>query len=107
LTILPTTTPTGLYPGGPAQALEYTINNSAAFDQAVTTVTIAITGVTGGCAAGNFTLVQPTQSPGVILAGATFSSTPAGSGASIKLDETNVNQDACKGAVVSLSYTGV
>ena len=66
VTITQTSTVSGLRPGSPAQALDFDINNTASVNQYVTSVVIAMTGVTGPningshpCTTGDFTLVQP------------------------------------------------
>ena len=108
VTITATTSPSGLVPGGPAQALDFDINNGATTPQYVNTVAISITGVTGPnitvgtpCDASDFALEQP-NAIGQDLASGTTSFAP--SGASIALIDSGSNQNGCKGATVALSY---
>jgi hypothetical protein len=106
--------PTGLYPGGPAQALDYTVENNADFDQYVGSVSIVLdsikdsanANVVAGCTAADFTLVQPDEEPGVIGSGETVvydESNP--SGASIAMNETGFNQDDCKNVTLNFTLT--
>ena len=128
LTVAQDGTVTGLVPGGAAQAVNYTITNSASTPQYATTVTIGIasvtytnaagagTGVTAldhpagmvavSCAASDFTLVQP-DALGVDLPAGTSSFTrltPKKSG-TIAMDNEAYNQDDCKNTTVNLTFT--
>lgn len=102
VTVTQNTVVTGLYPGGPAVPVDFTVNNPASFAQSVNAVAVTVTGV-AGCAATNFTVTPPTISNTVIAAGG--SQLFAGSGLSVKLDETGVPQDGCKSVSVQLNYT--
>ena len=105
VSITQTSTVSAMYPGGPAQALDFDINNPGPSNQYVASVSIAIssiTGGTGGCTNADFTLVQPTVVPGDLTPG---NHSYAPSGASLKMNETGVNQDGCKNVTVNLAYT--
>jgi hypothetical protein len=109
VTITQTSTVSGLRPGSGAQALDFDINNTASVNQYVTSVVVAMTGVTGPnidvthpCTTGDFTLVQPNAINSDLTPG---NHSYAPSGASLALDNTASNQDGCKGATVALSYT--
>jgi hypothetical protein len=104
-----TSTVSAMTPGSPAQALDFSLNNTAATNQFVTSVTIAIASVTGAnisasrpCDASDFALVQPTVSYGDLTPGV---HAYAPSGASLAMNNTGSNQDGCKNATVNLSYT--
>jgi hypothetical protein len=118
LTITQVGTITNLKPGGPSQPIEYKIVNPAANgDQFVGPVTVSfgnadISGVNDTnsgpgttCTTADFTLVQPTKTPGEIDAGVTYDSSITGpSGASLALKETGADQDGCKSATVVLHF---
>jgi hypothetical protein len=102
-------TVTGLVPGGAAQPVDFKINNPRTTAQYVTTVTVAMTGVTGPnidvshpCTTGDFTLVQPNGINQDLPNGDTSFSP---SGATLKLNNAGTNQDGCKNASVALSFT--
>ena len=100
---------TGLYPGGPAQDVDFTITNPGVGSVHVSGVTFAVTGSTpAGCGAGNFTLTQPTSFAAQEVAGGatvTIDGGPSGSKAAIAMDNLSSNQDACKNVTVNLSFT--
>ena len=103
-TITQDSTNAGLTPGGAAQNLNFTINNTGTSPQYVAGVAISITGTSSAsCAASNFAVTQPTITAGNIPTGPTayLGST---TGASIQLVETGTNQDACKNVTVGLAY---
>lgn len=105
-----TSTVSAMTPGSAAQALNFSLNNTAATNQFVTSVVISIASVTGAnisgsfpCDASDFTLVQPTASYGDLIPGV---HAYAPSGASLALiDKPSANQDGCKTATVNLTYT--
>lgn len=103
--------PAGLAPDAAAQPIAFKINNPKLSPQRIASVTIAVTGVTGGaadaakpdCDATDFAIVQP---------GAINADLPNGdtnfpsSGATIQMvDKVNQNQDNCKNVTVNLSFT--
>ena len=104
LTVNQTTSVTGLYPGGPAQALSGNFDNPNAFGVYVADVSGAISSVSpAGCAASNFRLNgSPVTVNATVPSGVGVGSW---SGMSIELLETGVNQDVCKNATVTISYT--
>ncbi len=105
-----TSTMTAMYPGDSAQTISGNFDNPNSGPIYVTSVTASISGVAkavgapvGTCDATDFTLASP-----VMLVGAEV---PAGdgkgsfSGATIKFNnKALLNQDACKGATVTLAY---
>lgn len=111
LTINQTATLAGMYPGDDAQTLSGTFDNPnagpvyvASVTASIDTVTKASGAVAGVCDATDFTLASPTMTVGAQV--------PAGngqgawSGATIKFNnKTGTNQDACKGATVTISYS--
>jgi hypothetical protein len=110
LTANQTTTLTAMYPGDSAQTITGNFDNPNSGPVYVSSVTVSIASVTmaaghapGTCDATDFTLASPTMSVGAEVS----SGTGVGSftGATIKFNNKPTNQDACKGASVSLSYT--
>lgn len=106
---------TGLAPGGAAQAINFTVtNDSASTPVDIKSVVIGFGSFAAGCSAADFTLVQPTKpSVGTPLSIApsgslAFTSDGSGStggtGASIAMNNTGSNQDACKSTTVNLTY---
>jgi len=109
VTVTQAGTTTGLYPGGPAAPVNFNINNPGPGNQYVSTVTVAMTGVTGPnisatrpCTTAEFVLTQPAAINTDLPVGST-SFSPSGS--TIALTNTAVNQDGCKSATVALSFT--
>lgn len=96
---------TGLAPGVAAKPLTGTINNTGTSDVRVSTLSATISidtaHATAGCAASDYTLVQPTITASNIAAGG---NTPFSSG-TIAFNNKATNQDFCKGATVTLNYT--
>ena len=111
LTIVQTTVVAPMYPGDAAQTISGNFNNPNAGPVYVTTVTASISSVTkavgapaGTCDATDFTLAAATATVNAEV--------PAGNGKGAWTgptlhfnDKAGVNQDACKGATVNLSYT--
>jgi hypothetical protein len=97
----------GLTPGGKAQALDFTIRNTANATQYVSAITVKIDSISNngvpavGCSADDFTLVQPNAINLAVPAGRT--PVPA-SGGSLAMKDTGVNQDGCKNVGVNLSF---
>lgn len=119
---------TNLVPGGTAQPVNYTINNSASTPQYATTVTIGIVDVrytnaagtgTGStaldhpanmiavsCSASDFTLVQPDSLATDLAPGNTsFTRLTAKKSGTIAMDNEAYNQDDCKNTTINLSFT--
>ena len=107
VTVVQTSTLDDMYPGQTAQVLSGTFNNPNPGNAYVTAVTatgytIDAAHVTAGCAAsGNYTLAGTSNTPGEVPAG---SSKGAWSGLTIAMNNTATNQDACKGATVTITY---
>jgi hypothetical protein len=87
----------GLTPGGPAQAVDFKINNPATGSQHISAVDISISGITqaadatGACTADDFALVQP-DAINQDLAPGNTSFAPSGA-------------TGCKNAKVDLAFT--
>jgi asparagine N-glycosylation enzyme membrane subunit Stt3 len=119
---------TGLVPGGTAQAVNYTINNSASTPQYATTVTINKASVTYTNAAGtgtgstaldhpagmtaitcttaDFDVVQPDSLATDLAPGNTsFTRLTGKKSGTIAMLNTASNQDDCKNTTVNLSFT--
>jgi hypothetical protein len=108
-----------LYPGGPAQPINFSVYNPGSIPDALTAVTIAVAadpvsnlvestpGETdtdvAGCYANWFTINQAPPINGSVAAGATWYDNP--SGASIVMPTSASNQDACEGASIGLVFT--
>lgn len=99
---------TGLYPGGPAVPVNFTINNPGPSAQYISTVAVTMTGVTGAnvgvlgpCTVGDFVLTQPAAINADLAVGATNF---APSGSTISLTNAATNQDGCKSATVALAF---
>ena len=101
--------PSGLYPGGPAQDVDWSVTNNDNSKDSFSSATLTIDSVDPvACDASNFTVTSPSVS-NVVLDGtggandsASYTGTDAGT---IKLDETGSNQDDCKNATVNLKMT--
>lgn len=109
LTAVQTSVVTGMYPGDSAQTLSGTFNNPNSGPAYVASVTASIASVTkatgapaGTCDATDYTLGAATMTVGAEVA--TGTAKGAWTGATIKFNNKTVNQDACKGATVNLSY---
>jgi hypothetical protein len=102
---------TALSPGSTPQAVDFSINNTAATNQFVESVAVSISSVTGPnitastpCADTDFVVVQPTAvhedlTPGLhTYAGATTR------GATLAMTNSASNQDGCKNATVHLAF---
>ncbi|MGA2970964.1 MAG: hypothetical protein ABSE75_14305 [Acidimicrobiales bacterium] len=102
-----------LYPGGPAQPINFSVTNPGTISEGLNGVTIAVSSVTNQhptagdaeCLTSWYAITQPNPTTGgSVAAGATYDENP--SGASISL--TNIptqDQDACQGATVNLTFT--
>lgn len=111
VTVNQTSTPSGLYPGGPAQALSGNFSNPNSGAIFVTSVSASISSVTGP----NITVGTPCDASDYTLAGFPVSigrQIPAGnnvdswSGGTVALvNKPAANQNGCKGATVNIAYT--
>jgi hypothetical protein len=105
ITVNQTSTVSGLAPGLAAQALSGNFDNPNSGPVYVTSVSASVTGTDKtGCTASDYTV---TGSPATVNA-----QVPSGSGVgswsgiSIAFNnKSGVNQDACKGATVTIAYT--
>lgn len=93
---------TGLYPGGPGQTISIEIANPNDSAVDIGEVTAEVTGTDkDGCTAADFAISGPVFGGGTIGGGAV----QAASAATISMvNDLARNQDACKGAVVSLGF---
>ena len=110
ITVVQTSTVTGMRPGDSAQTLSGNFNNGNAGPVYVGTVTASISSVTkaGGAPAGTCDATDYTLANAAMTVNAEV---PAGNaqgswtGATIKFNNKATNQDACQGATVNLAYT--
>ena len=109
VTVVQTSTVNAMQPGDSAQTLSGTFNNPNSGPAYVGTVTAAIDsvtkadGVTGTCNATDYTLAGAAMT---VNAEVPANDTGTWSGATIKFNnKAGVNQHACKGATVNLTYT--
>jgi hypothetical protein len=123
ITVNQTSTPTGLYPGGPAGALSGDFTNTNAGNVKIHQVSATVTSVTlaGGADGGtactpsdyllsNFPYTVDAEVPGTAGTGGgvhqgSWGTGAAGVATTIQLRDTAVNQDACKGAIAHVTYT--
>jgi hypothetical protein len=95
-----------LYPGGPAQPINFSVTNPGGGDEYVNSVTITASSVShqtigGLCDLTWFPITGPTAPVGVDLAPGT---TYYYGDASIKMVESGTNQDPCQGVTVNLKF---
>ncbi|MFI5934971.1 hypothetical protein [Actinoplanes sp. NPDC051494] len=104
------TVPSAMYPGGPDQAISYSVTNPAAFPQQLTAVVVAVDSVVTNpgnvavptCTAADFAITQPAAINADIPAGTTsYNST----GALIHMKNNAVSQNTCKNTKVILSFS--
>ena len=92
-----------LIPGGPSAALSGTLNNPTDGPLRVAAVTASVTGVDGAhstCVFGDYKITGTAPVNADVL----VNDTSTWSGLSINLNNTVDNQDACKGATVTITY---
>ena len=107
IVVTQTTSVSGLYPGGPAVALAGTLTNPNSGKVQVAQVNATITavsssGTTPTCSPSDY---QLNGFPVTVNAEVDPAATTAWSGASIQMLDTGNNQDGCKGATVTITYT--
>lgn len=91
----------GLAPGAGTQPLAGTINNPGSADAYATSLTVSsVTTNQAGCTSADYTVVAPTITGTNIAAGGNLPF----SGGTIEFNNTASNQDACKGATVTINY---
>lgn len=119
VTVAQTSTVSGLVPGGPAADLDFTITNPGAGPQTINSVAISVSGVTkavgapsGACTAADFAVTQPNLGGAVELAVGANAMTsgngsggPADTGADVSMINSNGDQNGCKGASLTFTYT--
>jgi hypothetical protein len=98
-----------MYPGDSAQTISGDFDNSNSGPVYAGTMTVSIASVTkatgapaGTCAATDFTLANAAMTVNAQVPAGTGQG--AWTGATIKFNNKATNQDACKGATVSLAY---
>ncbi|MCU1401681.1 MAG: hypothetical protein JWM70_5 [Microbacteriaceae bacterium] len=110
LTITQTSTLTGLAPNLAPAAIAGVVTNNSTDSTFVVAIAVSIdavtkrVGVVGVCEVDDYLLLSPRMPVGLALRGG--GSTAFG-GASIGFNDRSVNQDACKGATVTLRYLTV
>lgn len=97
-------TPSGLVPGGSAQDVKVTVENTASYSQAVGSISATPT-YPAGCGASNWTVTPVSNTGAILAAGATSSAITV---ATVALNDlgTSVNQNGCKDAVVNFAFAG-
>lgn len=112
ITVVQTSMPTALYPGGPGGALSGTFMNTNSQPVYVAQVTAAVLNVDGtawsvqanaakpACTAADFTIVQPTATDAEVRT----DDTSTWSGGTITLDDRATNQDNCKSVSPPIHY---
>lgn len=91
-----------LYPGGPSASLSGKFNNPNPGSVNIVSVTAAVTSVSpSACAASNF-IIAGTSGATTVPSGTAVGSW---NGLTIQLNETGVNQDICKDAIATITYT--
>ena len=96
--------PAGIYPGGTA-TVSFTADNAGLTDLYVGTITLASVTADGGhltCAVADFTMPAVVSNT-VVAAGATGA--PLTGTGTLSFANTSANQDACKGATITLNLT--
>ena len=114
--------PTGMYPGDSAHGVAFTITNPGPSKQYVGSVSAAVSTITNTagtvwdatwtatqkaaavCSPADFTLVQPTVTPGDLAVGDT-AYTAAQTGMAISMIDSLSNQDGCKSVTVNLALS--
>ena len=107
LAITQTNTITGMLPDGAAHTVAYSIDNTGnTFAQNLGKVTVSnfVTSDPTHCLASWFSANDPTSAVGTIPASSTYASV-AGTQPSIQMNDSGTNQDACKGATLTLTLT--
>lgn len=88
-----------LTPGGPADTVGFSVKNNNSGVQSLASTTASVTGTSNpGCTAADFEVSATTIAYGSVASGATVNGT-----FTVKMIDTGVNQDACKGVTVNLA----
>lgn len=109
ITVNQTGAPTGLYPGGPAQALSGTFDNPNAHPVHISSVTAVVRAFSvqtdntkPACTDADFAIGGAGTGPIVVPAG---NGAGAWSGLTVRLLDGAGNQDNCKGVSINIDYT--
>ena len=103
LTVTPTGTISGLFPGGTPQNVQVIVENPSTTAVRLSDVNVTVDSTDKvGCPAGDFAITTAGFAPQTLAPGAVTSALTV---RKIQLVETGGNQDACKGATVSLTLT--
>ena len=107
VTVNQTSSVSGLVPGGPAADLDFEVVNTAAGPQSIQGVTIAVTTPAAGCSAADFQITQPNLgAPLVEVPVGTTAFDSIDTGAQVQmLNRSGVNQNGCKNAALTFTYT--
>jgi hypothetical protein len=106
ITVNQTSTPSALYPGGPAQAISGNFDNPNDGKVRVATVVVSISSIEGspaGCTVADYQLNNATATVNAEIDPG--DGVGSWSGPTIQMLNTGSNQDGCKDAVVNLSFT--
>ena len=108
ITVNQTTTPTGLYPGGPTAALAGTFDNPNAHSVNISSVTASVhvftaqaNGAKPACTAADFA-IGGTSGANVVPAG---TGVGTWSGLTVRMLDNGLNQDNCKNVTITVDYT--
>jgi hypothetical protein len=108
ITVNQTTTPTGLYPGGPTAALAGTFDNPNAHPVNISSVTAAVhaftaqaNGAKPACTAADFA-IGGSSGANVVPAG---NGAGSWSGLTVRMLDNGLNQDNCKSVTITVDYT--
>ena len=102
ITVNQTTSPTGLYPGGPAQPIAGNFDNSNSGAVYVASVSAALGTLPTGCLPADFTIAGTALVNANVAAGTGVGSW---SGLTITMNNTGVSQNACKASSIPLVLT--
>ena len=104
VTVTQTNTVTGLYPNGPAQAIDLNVANSNASAQRLATVAVTVSSTSNaGCTAADFTVTNATINAEV-PSGSTNAYLGSATGATIKMINASTSQDLCKNVTINLAF---
>lgn len=91
-----------LYPGGPAQPIDFTVTNPGSGVQHLNTVQISASTTAGGCTIGWFTVTPTVTANITITPGQTVAFDTR---ASITMITSHTTQNTCKSATIKLTFT--
>jgi len=99
ITVYQTSSVTALYPGGPTQTLSGDFNNTNAGATYVSSVSAALGTLPSGCVAADFTIAGTATVNANVVSG---NHVGTWSGLTIQMNNTGVNQNACKISTIPL-----